>query len=149
MKKNRFYLLIALCATLMCVNLTSCNKDPEPEPSPEPEPTEEFTIVGNWKSIKWQEIDDEEIDEEYTNEYFVIFTETTANFYLYDCNEDETIESDYRFKESDNSIIYFQKAYDDYGYQIVGKVFEAEKQLVIEVRGYADGSYQRYYFVKQ
>ncbi|MBR0178140.1 MAG: hypothetical protein IJQ11_12040 [Bacteroidales bacterium] len=149
MKKCTTNLMIALCATLMCVHFTSCNKDLEPEPTPEPQPTEEFTVVGNWRSVKWQEIDDEEIDEEYTDEYYVIFTETNAKFYLYDFDEGETIDSDYSFKESDNTIIYFQKAYDDYGYMIVGKVFEAERQLLIEVRGYEDGSYQRYFFRKQ
>lgn len=69
-------------------------------------------------------------------------------FYLYDCYENETIDSDYCFKEDDNSIIYFPKAYENFDYQIVGKIFEKEKQLLIEVRGYEDGSYQRYYFRK-
>ena len=147
MKKARF--LIALCATLLLVNFTSCFKDVEPDPTPEePQPTEEFSIIGKWISLKWEEIDDGEIEVENTNEYYVIFTESEAKIYLYDCNEDETIDSDYRFKEGDDSIIYFQKAYDDYGYKIVGKVYEAERQLVVEVRGYEDGSFQRYYFWK-
>ncbi len=147
MKKARIKLLIAICATLMSVNFTSCNKEPEPTPE-QPQPTEEFTLIGKWKSIKWQEIDDGEIDEEYTSEFYVIFTETIAKFYLYDCYENETIDSDYCFKEDDNSIIYFPKAYENFDYQIVGKIFEKEKQLLIEVRGYEDGSYQRYYFRK-
>ena len=53
----------------MCVYFTSCNKDPEPEPTREPEPTEEFTIIGTWKSTEWFEVDDDgESDGEYTNE---------------------------------------------------------------------------------
>ncbi len=149
--------MIALCATLMCVNFTSCNKDPEHEPTPEPEPTEEFTIIGTWKSTEWFEVDDDgESDGEYTDEFYVIFMETTAKLYLYDCNDNEIIESRYTFREEDNSIIYFdnpvissQGTNNNYGLRIIGKVNETTKRLIIQVDGYEDGSHQLYYFRKQ
>ncbi len=157
MKKSTTNLMIALCATLMCVNFTSCNKDPEHEPTPEPEPTEEFTIIGTWKSTEWFEVDDDgESDGEYTDEFYVIFMETTAKLYLYDCNDNEIIESRYTFREEDNSIIYFdnpvissQGTNNNYGLRIIGKVNETTKRLIIQVDGYEDGSHQLYYFRKQ
>jgi hypothetical protein len=161
MKKVKFNLLIALCATLMCVYFTSCNKDPEPEPTLEPEPTEEpteeFTIIGKWISTEWFEVDDDgESDGEYTDEFYVIFTETTAKLYLYDCIDGEIIESYYTFGEDDNSIISFDnpiicshEANNNYGLRIIGKVNETTKRLIVQVDGYEDGSHQLYYFRKQ
>lgn len=155
MKKITINLLIVLCTTLMCINFTSCNKDPEPEPTPEPEP-EEFTIVGKWISTEWFEVDDDgESEGEYTNEFYVIFTETTAKLFLYDCI-DGVIEAGYTFREDDNSIfnfdnciIYDQGTSSNYGLQIVGQVKEATGRLIIQVSGYEDGSHQLYYFRKQ
>ena len=147
MKKVKFHVLIALCAMMLGLNLTSCKKEKEPEP--EPQPSEEFTIIGNWKSIKWQEIDEDGIDEEYYGGYYVIFTENTAKIHFYDCNDGEVLESDYTFKETDDSIIYFPKAYTDYGYKIVGQVFKDSKQLIIEIRHGDWDWYERYYFAKQ
>lgn len=146
MKKVKFHVLIALCAMMLGLNFTSCKKEIENE---EQQPTEEFTVIGNWKSWNYQWIDGEDNYMEATSHYSVVFTKSTATLHLYFDGFENTIESNYSFKETDDSIIYFSKAYEDYGYMIVGQVFKDKKELIIEVRHEAWDYFERYYFAKQ
>ncbi|MBQ2186951.1 MAG: hypothetical protein II401_00120 [Bacteroidales bacterium] len=138
-------LIIALFAIMLCIIITSCKKD---ESSTTPQSTTETTLIGNWISYKWQEIDEEGTYSENTHDYSVVFTETTASLSL-EFDEHTTIISDYKFKEGDESIIYFQRAYDDYGYMIVAQFLKNEGKLIVEVHNDYWDWYNRYYFNKQ
>lgn len=149
MKKVTINVLIALCAAWLCVMLPSCQKENNSTTPDEPQPTEEFTLVGNWKSYNYQWIDEDGPFTEATGRYSAVFTETTAKMYLDFDGIDHTIESDYTFKEGDDSIIYFPKAYNEYAYKIVGQIYKTEQQLIIEVRKDDWDYFERYYFYKQ
>ena len=148
MKKNVLAILFAICATLMCIE-TSCKKDDTPV---NPTPSDETTLVGKWISYKYAEIDEEGAEYESTREYSVLFNDSTVELsldYSLEYDNISTIISDYSFKETDESIIYFQKAFTDYGYKIVGKFYKTEGQLVIEQTHDNWDWISRYYFVKE
>ena len=150
MKKNVLAILFAICTTLMCIE-TSCKKDDTPV-NPTPQPTEETTLTGKWVSYRIEEIDEEGADYENTREYSVLFKDSTVELsldYSLEYENLSTITSDYSFKETDESIIYFQKAFSDYGYRLVGQFYKTEGQLVIE-QTYDTWDWAfRYYFVKE
>lgn len=147
MKQLKINVLVAILATMLCVSFSSCKKDKNTA-TPDPQPTQETTLIGNWVSYMMQEIDEEGASTEYTDEYSVVFTETTASLTL-EFDGYSTIESDYRFKENDETIIYFQRAYDDYGFMIVAQFLKNEGSLIVEVRNEYWDWYDRYYFNKQ
>lgn len=146
MKTIKFNVLVVFLATLLCVNFSSCKKSSDTA-TPEPQPVQETTLIGNWRSYKWEEIGDEYYAEA-TTAYTIVFTDDNAVILIEDGGM-RTINTDYRFKENDDSIIYFQRAYDVYGYMIVGKFLKTEGKLMIEVRGSDWDWYERYSYTKE
>jgi len=147
MKKVKFNVLIALCAMMFGLSFTSCNKENGQEPQPE-----EDSIIGKWVCYGYTMIDtdyDKSSDCPKAQVYSAVFTDSTAKLHLSFYEEDKTIETDYRFKEGDEGIIYFQKAFDQYGYRIVGKYVKAQGSLVIEATSDYWDVLEHYEMVKQ
>lgn len=130
MKKVKFNVLIALCAMMLGLSFTSCNKEPD-----EPQPAE-ATIIGTWVCYGYTTIDldpDKSANDTKAHVYSAVFTDSTAKLHLSFYEDYMTIETDYRFKDGgDEGIIYFQKAFDDYEFRIVAQYQKAQNKLIIE-----------------
>lgn len=146
MKQIILNVLVAFFVTLLCVSFSSCKKDKNTA-TPDPQPSQETTLIGNWRSYKWEEIS-EEYYAEATSAYTIVFDDDNAVIRIEDGGI-KTINTDYRFKENDDSIIYFQRAYDEYGYMIVGNFLKTEGKLIIEVRRSNWDWYERYSYTKE
>lgn len=139
-------LSLAILAILCCVLSTSCSKEKENND----EGQGEVTLIGTWSSYCIDELGEynEVVGREYTNEYTIVFTDTEATMVIEEMPDGvQAIVSTYEFKENDNTIIYFNEAYQKYGLQIVAQF--ANGQLILLEKGrYWDYSYQ-YYFNKE
>lgn len=137
---------LAILAILCCVLATSCSKEEENNN----ENSGEVTLIGTWRSYCIEELGEyNEVEgREYTKEYTVVFTDTEATMVIEEMPDGvQAIVSTYEFKENDNTIIYFNEAYQKYGLQIVAQF--ANGQLILLEKGpYWDYSYQ-YYFNKE
>lgn len=131
---------LAILAILCCVLATSCSKEEENNN----ENRGEVTLIGTWRSYCIEELGEyNEVEgREYTKEYTVVFTDTEATMVIEEMpDEVQAIVSTYEFKENDNTIIYFNEAYQKYGLQIVAQF--ANGQLILLEKGrYWDYSYQ-------
>ena len=139
-------LSLAILAILCCVLATSCSKKEENNN----ENSGEVTLIGTWRSYCVEELGEyNEVEgREYTKEYTVVFTDTEATMVIEEMPDGvQAIVSTYEFKENDNTIIYFNEAYQKYGLQIVAQF--ANGQLILLEKGrYWDYSFQ-YYFNKE
>lgn len=114
------------------------------------EKSESDSIIGTWRSYMVDYLDEFGNIEgkEATGEFYIKFTEDEAILYIDDMPNDVTIiTTDYTFKEGDNSIIYFPKAYSEYEQRIVAQVF-GEQLVLQQTADDWDWGY-RYQFSKQ
>ena len=139
-------LSLVILAILTFVLATSCSKEKENND----ENQGEVTLIGTWRSYCIEELGEyNEVEgREYTKEYTVVFTDTEATMVIEEMPDGvQAIVSTYEFKENDNTISYFNEAYQKYGLQIVAQF--ANGQLILLEKGrYWDYSYQ-YYFNKE
>lgn len=129
---KKFLILILPLISLLCV---SCEKNSPTEDGEQ----DEVTLIGTWQSYNVRYVDPFEPSESYTearSDCKVTFTETEAEFVLEEMPTDtetgyilSSFKSGYKFKEGDNSIIYFEDAYNKYGQEIVAQFTDG--QLVV------------------
>ena len=104
---------LAILAILCCILATSCSK----ENGNNNENKGEVTLIGTWRSYCIEELGEyNEVEgREYTKEYTVVFTDTEATMVIEEMPDGvQAIVSTYEFKENDNTIIYFNEAYQKY-----------------------------------
>lgn len=146
---KKFLIVILTLISLLCV---SCKK----ESSTGVEEQEEVTLLGTWQSYNVRYVDPFEPSESYTEargDCKVTFTETEAEFVLEEMPTDtetgyllSSFKSGYTFKDGDDSIIYFEDAYNKYGQEIVAQF--SDGQLVVAQYSSEWDWHWEYFFTK-
>lgn len=139
MNKLMKAVMLLLC---LSIGLSSCTAKDDTD--------SQNSIIGTWRSNSIEYLGEFGNSEgiEGTGEFYVKFSESQAELYLDDMpNDVNVILTDYTFKDGDDSIIYFPKAYSEYEQRIVAQILNGE--LVIQQTANDWDWGLRYYFSKR